>query len=337
VDLLCTCRAGSESLLAQEWCGAGARELERGREWIRLHSPSGPAEVDSAFAHLILVEPSEVRLESVNAQARAVFDAFGESLRGENIQNEWPQAWLGPTEVSGLGRRIGATRDGFDALLEQKLARISRLARRALPAGIGSARGLFVWFSDFGRLWISRSAFVNGPRRMADDPSAPSRSYLKVEEAYSLVGCEPVAGETVADLGAAPGGWSYSAARRGARVVAVDNGPLKKGALGHPNIMHRHIDAFHFSPSPGEAFDWLFCDLVEEPHHVLDGLIRPWLQNRWCRKFIVNLKFGRADPLRLLAEARGADSPLALAGSVRIRQLFHDREEFTAAGSLRIC
>ena len=53
---------------------------------------------------------------------------------------------------------------------------------------------------------------------MADNPAAPSRSYLKIEEAYGILGREPAQGETVADLGAAPGGWSFSAAKRGAKV-----------------------------------------------------------------------------------------------------------------------
>src|SRR5690606_25054254 len=106
---------------------------------------------------------------------------------------------------------------------------------------------------------------TNGQRRMADDSLAPSRSYLKVEEAYVVLGREPAAGETVVDLGAAPGGWSYSAAKRGAQVIAVDNGPLKGGALDHPRIEHRREDAFGFRPPGGRAFDWLFCDLVEDP------------------------------------------------------------------------
>lgn len=86
---------------------------------------------------------------------------------------------------------------------------------------------------------------------MADDDAAPSRSYLKVEEAYIVLGREPQAGETVVDLGAAPGGWSYSAAKRGATVVAIDNGPLKGGAFGNQLITHRLEDAFKFQPPAG--------------------------------------------------------------------------------------
>lgn len=55
-------------------------------------------------------------------------------------------------------------------------------------------------------------------------------------------------------------------------------------------------------PAAGETFDWLFCDLVEEPHHVLQHIVEPWLTQRWCRRFVVNLKFGRVDAIALLAE-----------------------------------
>jgi 23S rRNA (cytidine2498-2'-O)-methyltransferase len=182
-------------------------------------------------------------------------------------------------------------------------------------------------------VFAAREAVRGGQRRMADDDAAPSRSYLKVEEAYALLGREPVAGETVVDLGAAPGGWSYSAAKRGARVVAVDNGPLKGGALGHPLIEHRLEDAFHFQPPAGQPVDWLYCDLVEEPHHVMKDIVTPWLAQRWCRRFVINLKFGHVDPLALLREIRAAGSPFARHGrDLRIRHLYHDREEFTVVG-----
>jgi 23S rRNA (cytidine2498-2'-O)-methyltransferase len=204
---------------------------------------------------------------------------------------------------------------------------------------------LFVYFADFGRVFVAREAFVHGQRRMADDELAPSRSYLKVEEAYIVLGREPQPGETVCDLGAAPGGWSYSAAKRGARVVAIDNGPLKGGALDHPQIEHRQVDAFGFAPSSAQAqvgrpagdagFDWLFCDLVEEPHHVLEHIVAPWLARGWCRRLVVNLKFGRVDAIALLRELRAPDSPLIRhAPGTRIRHLYHDREEFTLVGEV---
>jgi 23S rRNA (cytidine2498-2'-O)-methyltransferase len=154
-----------------------------------------------------------------------------------------------------------------------------------------------------------------------------------VDEAYIVLGREPAAGETVVDLGAAPGGWSYSAAKRGAKVIALDNGPLKGGALNHPSIEHRLEDAFGFRPAQGAAYDWLFCDMVEEPHHVMRNIVEPWLAGRWCRRFVINLKFGHVDSIALLRELRAADSPFARhATNLRIRHLYHDREEFTVVG-----
>ena len=182
---------------------------------------------------------------------------------------------------------------------------------------------------------VAREAVVHGQRRMADDDLAPSRSYLKVEEAYIILGREPAPGETVCDLGAAPGGWSYSAAKRGARVIAIDNGPLKGGAFGHPAIEHLMEDAFKFAPRDGEVFDWLFCDLLEEPHHVIQHIVAPWLGRGWCRRFVINLKFGRVDAIALLRELRAPDSPfMQHAPGIRIRQLYHDREEFTVVGEV---
>ena len=156
---------------------------------------------------------------------------------------------------------------------------------------------------------------------------------MKVEEAFVVLGIEPQAGETVVDLGAAPGGWSYSAAKRGARVIAVDNGPLKGGALGHPLIEHRLGDAFHFNFEENVAYDWMFCDLLEEPHHVMKNLVEPWLARGWCRRFVFNLKFGHVDSVALLRELHAADSPLSrYAPGFLVRHLYHDREEFTVVG-----
>lgn len=333
-----TCQAGFESLLVRELVELHRGETaEQGPGWVRTAAEwENRAVEDLVFAHLTLIGAVEVRGESVNALAQRIAEFFLTSLKGERIEAMWPCVWQGPAEVVGLGRRISSTEAAFGEILKKKLSRVAKLAAFDLPRTVGPVRGLFVFFTDFGRAWVAREAFAHGQRRMADDDLAPSRSYLKVEEAYILLGREPAAGETVSDLGAAPGGWSYSAAKRGAQVVAIDNGPLKGGALGHPRIDHRTDDAFKFAPRAGETFDWLFCDLVEEPHHVVQQLVSPWLARGWCRRFVINLKFGRVDAIQLLRELRAANSPFSQhASGTRIRHLYHDREEFTLVGEVK--
>ncbi len=310
------CQPGYESFLAKE---AGVAPEKTGPGWVL----GGPVPEDLCFAHLSLVAPRELTGRSVNALAWAAADAFAESARGERFDAPWPFL-VEEAGLPGLARRAKGVEEECLARLRAKMSRVAKLAVPGRPAP-GPARGLFVYAADFDRLFVSREAVGWGPRRMADDPQAPSRSYLKAEEAYGVLGREPAPGETVVDLGAAPGGWSYSAARRGARVTAVDNGPMKGGGL-HPGIVHRPEDAFKFAPQA--PADWLFCDMVEDPERVA-GLLEDWLARGWCRRFVVNLKFGRRDPLPLLRRARALRGRCAV---LKVRHLFHDREEFTLVG-----
>lgn len=337
--MLFLCQHGFERLLEGELASVGVAARSVGPGWAAADPMAGdsavPAAAELCFPHLILRAPQEVRGGSVNALAQGLADFLLTALRGERVEVPWPCVFREVAEVPGLGRRAAAVEKALQEVLERKLRRVARLALPTMPPGSGPTRGLAVFAADFDRFFAAREFWRGGQRRMADDPLAPSRSYLKVEEAYGVLGREPAPSETVCDLGAAPGGWSYSAAKRGARVVAVDNGPLKGGALGHPGIEHRREDAFRFAPSPDGGFDWMFCDLVEDPQHVLHDLVTPWLERGWCRRFVVNLKFGRADPLALLRLLRAPGGVLARrAPRARIRHLLHDREELTIVGEV---
>ncbi len=331
------CRPGLEAHLAREARDAGLAAAVAGAPG--LVTADGGEDLPPggwAFADLVLPEVAEIRGASVNALAAALGERFGERIRGREITGPWSCVFSACGGEPGLARRAAAVQDAFLALLRRRLGRLARLASPQRPPGRGPADGLFVHFLAFDRALVAERAWLGGQRRMADDPQAPSRSYLKVEEAYGLLGRQPLADETVCDLGAAPGGWTWSAARRGARVTAVDNGPLKGGALGHPLVEHRRQDAFGFRPAAGQRYDWLFCDLVEEPHHVLQGIVEPWLGGRWCRRFVVVLKYGRTDPPALLRELRAPASPLARhAPGATIAVLHHNREEFAVVGELR--
>ena len=315
---LYTCQAGYEAFLIKELGGAVEKS---GPGWVL--GPESAREL--CFAHLALTDPVEIGGKSLNALAGAMADFFTVSTKGELFEGPWPFC-VESAGDPGLGRRAKAAAEECFDRVKSRMSRVAKLAVPGRPAP-GAARGLFVYLPAFDRGYASRRAVSGGQRRMGDDPQAPSRSYLKVEEAYGVLGREPRPEETVVDLGAAPGGWSYSAAKRGARVVAVDNGPLKGGAL-HPNVVHRAEDAFKFAPA--QSVDWLFCDMIEDPDRIAD-LLERWIENRWCRRFVVNLKFGRHDPIRVLARADRLRTRCAL---LRVRHLFHDREEMTLVGEL---
>jgi len=330
------CQSGYEPHLAREIRPLGLVARNQGGGWLETNTPPDLATIsDLCFAHAILPGTEIVAGESVNSLAADIAEFFFSTTHNERFKGRWPLIFDYDTGVDGLSRRVGSVEKFFAELLRKRMSRVAKLGTPALPAHApGLLRGLFLFFPNFHSAFISREIISGGQRRMADDLLAPSRSYLKIEEAYGILGREPAPRETVVDLGAAPGGWSYSAAKRGARVVAVDNGPLKAGALDNPLITHIEQDAFRFDPTASAAtgnapVNWLFCDLVENPRRVLDAIVVPWLERRWCRRFIVNLKFGRvADLMDLLRDVR------ARVPAVRVRHLYHDREEITLMGEI---
>lgn len=335
--MLFRCQPGFESWLALELASAGFSPGGQGSGWVRTAAGTGgPALLDGlCFPHATYLDPVEVAADSVNALAEKIAQVFLESARQERFEGPWPYLVDCAGELEGLGRRADAVARAVLEILRKRMARVAKLAGEQRP-NLGESRGLFIYFTDFRAATVARRCVFGGQRRMADDPLAPSRSYLKLEEAYGVLGREPAPGERVVDLGAAPGGWSYSAAKRGAAVVAIDNGPLKGGAAGNPAIEHRREDAFAFLPAVGDVYDWMLCDLLEEPHHVIRNILEPWLERGACRRFVVILKFGHARPVELLEELRSPQSILVRrASGVRIRHLFHNREEFTITGEAR--
>jgi 23S rRNA (cytidine2498-2'-O)-methyltransferase len=313
--VLHVCQAGFEAFLAKE---LNAPHSGKGSGWVR--SP-GRA---SCFSHYALENETDLSGAGAKPLAQALVDYFLQTSKGEVYDAPWPLVVEGSGE-EGASKRANSVSELFLELAKKRVSRVAKLAEPGRP-GPGPRRGLFAYLTGLDRAVVSRQALFHGQRRMADDPRAPSRSYLKVEEAYAVLGEAPAPGQSVADLGAAPGGWSYSAAKRGADVIAVDNGPLKGGAAEHPGIEHRAEDAFTFRP--GEM-DWLFCDMVENPDRVLE-LVSGWVGRGWCRRFVVNLKFGRLDPLPLLRRAESALAPRCR--TYMARHLFHDREELTLVG-----
>ena len=172
-----------------------------------------------------------------------------------------------------------------------------------------------------------------GIPRLRMHPDAPSRSALKLEEALlTLLDADERQrllrdNMQAADLGAAPGGWTWVLVRHGMKVTAVDNGPLRQHLLDGGRVDHLREDGFQWQPR--QRLDWMVCDMVESPRRVAERMAI-WFREDWCRQAIFNLKLPmkkRWEETRVCLEAfeHLAHRPLV----VRARQLYHDREEIT--------
>jgi 23S rRNA (cytidine2498-2'-O)-methyltransferase len=333
--ILFLCQPGYSALLTGEMKLADLKNIKSGENWV-LSSLSKTNQIDGlSFPHAAVIEANEVQADSVNAIVNIIIDYFIRQNEKIDISEPWSCMFFSSSSIDGITKRVNVVQKNFNEKFKKRMSRVSRLKKDEPLLYNRINNGLFVFFYDFDRFYISTKAFFYGQKRMKDDPSAPSRSYLKVEEAYYILGKDPHEGETVCDLGASPGGWSYSAAKRGAEVLAVDNGKLIKGALDDTNIKHIEADAFKFKPLQKKPYDWLFCDLVEHPSQVLE-LLKKWLENRWCNNFIINLKFGHVDPVALIKELNDKSSFLyKYCREFKIRHLYHDRDELTLTGIVR--
>ena len=171
------------------------------------------------------------------------------------------------------------------------------------------------------------SRFPKGEVPVAVDKEAPSRAFAKLVEAELRMARSISSGETCVDLGASPGSWSYVAARRGARVTAVDRAPLREDLLRNARINFVEGDAFRYSPP--QKVDWLLCDVIAAPDRTADLLLH-WLRKGWCKQFVVTIKLKEipgADPLALLKR----EMP-ALAQEFFLTRLSANKKEVCAFG-----
>jgi 23S rRNA (cytidine2498-2'-O)-methyltransferase len=328
-----------------------------GLVWSEL-SPADAARAPClAFAEQVLPAPRAVAARSVTQWSDALADAVLEGLRDHD--GPWRLHVL--SAAPAPGSRLGPGRARL--IREQALDRIKerrRALRRALveddrPFAADEALVQLVlvslesgWLSlcepdELRRLRRCLSRFPAGVVAVPEDRAPPSRAYAKLLEAELHAGLVIGKGDTVVDLGGSPGGWSAVALQRGARVLAVDRAPLRDDLMRHARLAFRRGDAFAFRPdaAPRGAeplpewlappVDWLLCDVIAFPERTLD-LLRQWLTARWCRRFVVTVKFrgpadlGRLAELKALLEASGAE--------FLVRRLRANKNEVTAAGEL---
>jgi 23S rRNA (cytidine2498-2'-O)-methyltransferase len=216
------------------------------------------------------------------------------------------------------------------------------LQKQGIAVDIAGAPSLHLFFLSSSAVYVGwsdpllASPWLMGIPRLKFPAGAPSRSTLKLEEAFLLFLTERERsaklrpGMRAVDLGAAPGGWTWQLVKRGLSVVAVDNGPMAPALMASGLVEHQRLDGFRYRPPT--PVDWLVCDIVEQPSRIA-ALIGRWLQAGDCRNALFNLKlpmkkrYEEVQRCAGLIEEAVAGTPLA--GRLRFKQLYHDREEVT--------
>jgi 23S rRNA (cytidine2498-2'-O)-methyltransferase len=166
------------------------------------------------------------------------------------------------------------------------------------------------------------SPFPNGEARFVEDRKGPpSRAYLKLWEALTLLGRRPGPGARAVDLGSSPGGWTWALARLGARVLSVDKAPLdpKVASLSRVKLLQK--SAFAVDPASVGQVTWVVSDIVCYPARIVELALK-WLAAHPGASFVVTIKFqGSTDmtDVQRLARVPGA----------RLVHLHHNKHELT--------
>ena len=294
-----------------------------------------------AFARQTLPQIAEASAVSINAWADRLIDAVAGVLPDDQ---PW-QLHLWPEYGEG---RAGLNRcELIRTAMKERLKKRRRHLLRSLSDDMlpftpqSSLVQCFLTSPETG--WISVSTapqpfelrgiispFVRGFIPWAEDKAAPSRAFAKVVESELRLGRQINAGETVVDLGASPGSWSYVALKRGAHVIAIDRSELREDLMRSPHLRFETADAFKYRPP--QMVDWLICDVIAAPQRSIDLLLE-WLREGRMRHFIVTIKFKGADEYPLLAQLKEEAPPLC--ADFRLTRLCANKNEVCAFGSRR--
>ncbi len=293
------------------------------------------------FARQVLPAAELLLLPSVSAWARAVVDTVMQRL---DDTKPWR---LHLVPLYGDGRaglnRVKLIHEAVKELLQKRRRALWRkweasdapfeadtsLVQLVLTAPDAGVLSVSVAPEPFQGRW-SLSPFPAGEVPVPVDKLAPSRAWTKLAEAQLRLGCSIQRGESVVDLGACPGGWTYVAVQNGARVTAVDRTELRGDLMSHPAVKFVRGDAFKFIPD--HPVDWMVCDVIAAPERSVE-LLERWVRERRMRHFVVSIKF-KADSDHSIVNSL-ANSVAPACAEFRLLQLSANKNEACAAGSLR--
>ena len=198
--------------------------------------------------------------------------------------------------ISPIWRYYGDLFNRRGELIVEKLNRVEEIDRYHFTAGVVKkmppaftlVEPNLILYSEK----ISRPS-LNGEMLFKENKVAPpSRAYLKLWEALTIIGDWPNKTHHVVDLGSSPGSWTWALGKLGAEVLSIDRSKLDPMLSTFKNVTYQSGDAFALKP---EKKDWIFSDVICYPDKLYEYM-KGWLDSGHCEKFVCSIKFaGKPD------------------------------------------
>lgn len=183
---------------------------------------------------------------------------------------------------------------------------------------------------------IAHSPWPGGRPPLTLPEDAPSRAYLKIEEALLWSGAQLVPGDTAVEIGSSPGGASFALLERGLHVVGIDPAKMNSKLIQNPR--------FHHIPKPvaqvlredlPESIQWLLLDMNVEPRISLFAVDR--LVSRMKPSLLGIFLTIKLNQWKIADEIPGMLEHIRVMGMVRLKaaQLSTCRQEVLIFGLTR--
>lgn len=157
--------------------------------------------------------------------------------------------------------------------------------------------------------------------------TAISRAYLKVAEAVAWSQLPIRSGDSIVEVGSAPGGAAQRLLDMGLVVTGIDPAEMDPGLLEHPRFTHWRAKSMAIKRKKYSQFRWLTADANVAPNYTLDSVedIVTYPTSRF-EGLILTLKLADYQLLENLEQYLNRIRSWGFA-SVWARQLAHNRRE----------
>lgn len=309
--------------------------IEKGYPLVKIHENVNLKNESIAFSTTALINATLIQDNSVSKQANEILDIMIPQITGGTKIN---------CHVYALTQKYGIIETGRADLIKQKLIQTFKkksiyALRKGFDRDLSFLQVLLLPDRSIATSFITKeemasyhslvSPFVGGFNNVADDKKAPSRAFRKIIEAQLILGKQISPGETLVDLGACPGGWSYIARKNGAKVIALDRSPLDSELMADEMVTFLKEDAFKYEVD--ETVDWVVSDIICTPERILE-LIHYWVIGKHCKNFIFTIKFQGNKDYGILKKFKTIARESEY--NIRLKQLNANKNEVTIMGSL---
>ncbi len=128
------------------------------------------------------------------------------------------------------------------------------------------------WWVGYHRVSAIPSRWPGGIFTIEPPADMVSRAYIKMREALAWSRLPLKRGDTIAEIGSAPGGASQAFLEKGLKVIGIDPAEMDERVAAHPKFTHIRKRGHEVRRREFRGVRWLTADINVAPQYTLDAV-----------------------------------------------------------------